>query len=151
MILSYFPSVVKLVCRNKSKKRKKTSQLVLIKRNKSSKKEVHLQIKKQTPEHFSCIRVSIFCQMKSVGVNADLLLRLGLVLKLNSTIDQSEEGVVLAYANVLAGANCGASLSYDDVAGNHCLTVSLLNAKALRLTVTAVLRGTNALLMSKEL
>jgi len=73
------------------------------------------------------------------------------MLKLNATIDESIEGVVLAYANVLAGANSGASLSYDDVAGNNCLTVSLLYAKALGLTVTAVLRGTDTFLMSKEL
>ena len=52
---------------------------------------------------------------------------------------------------VLAGANCASSLSDNDIAGNDCLTVSLLYAKALGLTVTAVLRRTDTLLMSKEL
>jgi hypothetical protein len=88
---------------------------------------------------------------ESVSVNAYLLLRSGLVLKLNLTIDQSKQGVVLAHANVFAGAYSGTSLSDDDVAGNNCLTVSLLYAKALGLTVTTVLGRTDTLLMSKEL
>ena len=86
-----------------------------------------------------------------VSVNANLLLRSGLVLKLNLTIDQSVKGVILAYAYVFACANSGSSLTNDDVAGYYGLTVSLLNAKALRLTVTAVLSRTNTFLMSKEL
>ena len=73
------------------------------------------------------------------------------MLKLNATIDERIEGVVLAHANVFACANSGSSLSDDDVAGNNCLTVSLLNAKALRLTVTTVLGRTDTFLMSKEL
>ena len=88
---------------------------------------------------------------KSVCVYADLLLSSGLVLKLDLTIDQCVQSVILAYANVLACANSGSSLSDDDVAGKHCLTVSLLYAKALGLTVTAVLGRTNTLFVSKKL
>jgi hypothetical protein len=73
------------------------------------------------------------------------------MLKLYLAIDQSVQSVILAYANVFACANSGSSLSDDDVAGKHCLTVSLLYAKALGLTVTAVLGRTDTLLMSKEL
>ena len=73
------------------------------------------------------------------------------MLKLHLTVDESLESVVLAYANVLACANSGASLSQDDVAGNNGLTVCLLHAKTLGLTVTTVLGGTDTLLMSKEL
>ena len=73
------------------------------------------------------------------------------MLKFYFAIDQSVKSVILAYANVLACANCGSSLSDDDVAGNYCLTVSLLYAKALGLTVAAVLRRTDTLFMSKEL
>jgi hypothetical protein len=43
------------------------------------------------------------------------------------------------------------SLSNDNVARYNVLTVSLLNAKALGFTVTAVLCRTNTLFMSKEL
>ena len=73
------------------------------------------------------------------------------MLKLYLAIDQSVQSVILAYANVFACANSGSSLSDDDVAGNNCLTVSLLYAKALGLTVTTVLGRTDTLLMSKEL
>ena len=110
---------------------------------------VLLKVKKYTPQRLNIC--GVYLSEKSVGVYADLLLSLGLVLKLNSTVDQSEQSVVLAYANVFAGANCASSLSDDDIAGNNCLTVSLLNAKALGLTVTTVFGGTDTLLMSKEL
>ena len=73
------------------------------------------------------------------------------MLKLNLTIDQSEQGVILAYANVFACANCGASLSDDDVAGYNGLTVCFLNAKTLGLAIATVLGGTDTFLMSKEL
>ena len=96
-------------------------------------------------------RLLSFSISESVCVNADLLLTLGLMLKLDSTVNQSKQSVVLAYTDVLAGANCASSLSDNDIAGNDCLTVSLLYAKALGLTVTAVLRRTDTLLMSKEL
>ena len=86
-----------------------------------------------------------------VGVNADLLLASSLVLELDLTVDQSEEGVVGAHANIVAGMNSGSSLSDDDIAGDNGLTVGLLNAKSLGLGITTVLGRTHALLMSKEL
>jgi hypothetical protein len=73
------------------------------------------------------------------------------VLELDLTVDQSEEGVVGAHANIVAGMNSGASLSDDDIAGDNGLTVGLLNAKSLGLGITTVLGRTHALLMSKEL
>ena len=86
-----------------------------------------------------------------VGVDADLLLTASLVLELDLTVDQSEEGVVGAHADVVAGMNSGASLSDDDIAGDNGLTVGLLNAKSLGLGITTVLGRTYAFLMSKEL
>ena len=88
---------------------------------------------------------------ESVGVNADLLLATSLVLELDLTVDQSEEGVVGTHTDVVAGMNSGASLSDDDIAGDNGLTVGLLNAKSLGLGITTVLGRTHALLMSKEL
>ena len=49
------------------------------------------------------------------------------------------------------GVNGSSSLSYDDIAGKNSLSVCLLYAKALRLTVTSVLGRTDTLFMSKEL
>ena len=97
------------------------------------------------------IAVTLFFTSASVGVNANLLLALGLMLKLDLTVDQRIQRVVLAYTDVLAGAHSTTSLSDDDIAGNDRLAVCLLHAKALGLTVTAVLRRTDTLLMSKEL
>ena len=86
-----------------------------------------------------------------VGVYADLLLVLGLLLELYLTVDQSEEGIILTNTDVVAGMDGGSSLSDDNVAGENCLSVSLLYAKALRFAVTAVLGRTDTLLVSKEL
>ena len=88
----------------------------------------------------------LFC-----SIYANLLLTAGNRLKLNGAVDQSEEGIIGTDSDILAGTDCGASLSHDDVAGSDCLSVSLLDAKTLGLTVTAVLRRTYALLMSEEL
>ena len=88
----------------------------------------------------------LFC-----SIYADLLLTAGNRLKLNGAVDQSEEGIIGTDADILAGTDSGASLSNDNVAGSDCLSVSLLDAKTLGLTVTAVLRRTYALLMSEEL
>lgn len=49
-------------------------------------------------------------------MNADGLLAARDVLELNNTVNKSEESVVSADTDVLAGMNRGASLSDDDVA-----------------------------------
>jgi hypothetical protein len=73
------------------------------------------------------------------------------VFEFNFAVDQSEESVIGAAANVNAGLNVSASLSYDDVAGKHVLTVSALYAKALSFAITAVLCGTDTFFVSKKL
>ena len=64
------------------------------------------------------------------------------MLKLNATVDESKQGIILTDTNVVTGMDGSSSLSDDDVAGNNCLSVSLLYAKALRLAITAVLSRT---------
>jgi len=86
-----------------------------------------------------------------VSVNANLLLAACHVLELNSAVNKSEESVVRADTNVSTGMNLGSALSYENVAGNNCLTVSSLNAKTLGLGITTVLSRTYALFMSEEL
>jgi len=73
------------------------------------------------------------------------------MLKLYLTVDKSEQSVILTHANIVAGADSRSSLTYDNVAGYYCLTVSLLNAQALGLAVTAVLSRTYTLFVSKKL
>ena len=86
-----------------------------------------------------------------VGVNADLLLVLILALELDLTVNQSEESVILADTDIVAGMDSGAALSDNDIAGNDGLTVSLLYAKALRLTVATVLSRTDTFFMCEKL
>ncbi len=93
---------------------------------------------------------TLFC-IKLVSVNANLLLAAGDVLELNLTVDKCEESIVRTDTYVSTGMNLRAALSYDDVAGNNCLTISLLNTKTLGLGITTVLSRTNALLVSEEL
>ena len=86
-----------------------------------------------------------------VSVYANLLLVLGLCLKLDLTVDQSVDGVILTETNIVTGPDGSATLTNDDVACDNGLTVSLLDTKSLGLTVAAVLGGTYTLFMSKEL
>ena len=73
------------------------------------------------------------------------------MLKLNSTVNKRKESIVSTDTYVHTGMNLSTALSYDNIAGNNSLTVSLLNAKALRLGITTVLGRTNALLVGEEL
>ena len=86
-----------------------------------------------------------------VGVNADLLLVSALLLELNLARDESEQGVILAQTNIVAGMDGGASLTNDNAAGSYGLTVCCLNTKTLGLAIAAILGRTNALLVGEEL
>jgi hypothetical protein len=89
--------------------------------------------------------------MELVGVNAYTSSAVCDMLKLNFSVDESEQSVILAAANVYAGMDVSASLTNNDVAGDYMLTVSSLNAKSLGLAVTTVLGRTYTFFMSKEL
>ena len=86
-----------------------------------------------------------------LSVNGALTAILALALELDSTVNQSEQGVILADTNVDTGMDVGASLANQNVAGQNELTVCTLDAQALSLGVTAVLGGTAALVVSEEL
>lgn len=86
-----------------------------------------------------------------VGVNADLLFVLGLVLEFDVTVDQRKKCVIGAHADIVAGMNSGSSLSDDDVSGKDRFAVGLLHAKALGFTVATVLRRADTFFMSKKL
>ena len=83
--------------------------------------------------------------------NADALLVACDTVELDDTVDQCEQGVILADTDTGTGMNVGTSLSDDNVASDNRLTVSLLDTKSLRIGVTAVLGRTDTFLMSKEL
>ena len=92
-------------------------------------------------------------------LNAQLLLSvdralttiLALALELDGTVNQSEQGVILADTNVDTGMDVGASLANQNVAGQNKLTVSALNAQTLSLGITTVLGRTAALVVSEKL
>ena len=86
-----------------------------------------------------------------LSVNGALTAILALALELDGTVNQSEQGVILADTNVGAGMDVGASLTNQNVASQHELTVSTLHAQTLGLRVTAVLGGAAALLVGEEL
>ena len=86
-----------------------------------------------------------------VSVNANTLLSTGDMLELNGAVDKRKESVIGTDTNVVTGMNLRTALSYQNITGENCLTVSLLNAKALRLGITTVLGRTNALLVGEEL
>ena len=86
-----------------------------------------------------------------LSVNGALTAILALALELDSTVNQSEQGVILADTYIDTGMDVGASLANQNVAGQNELTVCTLNAQALSLGITAVLGGTAALVVSEEL
>jgi len=66
-------------------------------------------------------------------INADELSGPALVLKLHDAIDQREQRIILAAADVVAGFPLCAALARDDVAAENSLTAKLLQTEPLRL------------------
>ena len=97
------------------------------------------------------IHAAVFLSQLLLSVNGALTAILALALELDGTVNQSEQGVILADTNVDTGMDVGASLANQNVAGQNELTVSTLDAQALSLGITAVLGGTAALVVSEEL
>ena len=92
-----------------------------------------------------------FGQLLLCSVNGALSAILALALELDGTVNQSEQGVIAADADIDAGMDVGASLANQDVAGQNELTISTLHAQALSIRITTVLGGTAALVVSEEL
>src|SRR5690606_21761748 len=63
-------------------------------------------------------------------------------------VDGGEQGVVAAEADIVARVEGGATLTHEDVAGQHALAAELLHAEALRLGVATVARRTTGFLVS---
>ena len=49
--------------------------------------------------------------------------------KLDMALHQGKEGMVFAHTNIFAGINFGATLAYNDVAGNDSFATEFLNAE----------------------
>ncbi|SOY51190.1 conserved membrane hypothetical protein [Cupriavidus taiwanensis] len=73
-----------------------------------------------------------------------LLLGRALDGELHVAVDQGEQRVVLAHADVVAGMHAGTALADDDAAGVDGLATKHLHAQTLRFGITAVPRGTAA-------
>ena len=86
-----------------------------------------------------------------LSVNGALTAILALALELDGTVNQSEQGVVAADADIDTGMDVSASLANQNVTSQNELTVSTLHAQTLSLGITAVLGGTAALVVSEEL
>jgi len=84
-------------------------------------------------------------------VNRNLLPILAQTLEADHAVRLGEQGVVAAAAHIHAGVDMGAALADQDVASQNVLSVGALGPETLALGITAVLGGTNALLMGEEL
>src|SRR5436190_22919003 len=82
------------------------------------------------------------------SVNAGLLAVLGSVLESNDAVDEREQRVVAAHADVVARTDRRPTLPNDDRAGEHRLTVAALDAEPLAGAVTTVSGAAHSLLVS---
>src|ERR1041385_157624 len=73
-------------------------------------------------------------------INADELPGSTFVFKLDDAVDQSEQRIVLAAADVVAGLPLRTALPRDDVAAEHFLAAKFLQTQALRLRVATITR-----------
>ncbi len=85
-----------------------------------------------------------------LSVNADTL-AISDGLEAHEAVGQSEERIVRSASDIDTGMNLGPALSDKDITGDNRLPICSLDAETLRLAVPSVLRGADALFMSKEL
>ena len=69
----------------------------------------------------------------------------------NDTVSLGIQRIITAASDIGAGMDVGSALSVQDVAGLYKLSVRSLRSQSLRLRITAVLCGTDALLMREKL
>ena len=74
-------------------------------------------------------------------------LALNATRELQRTVAQSEQGVVLAAANVFTRMKVGATLTNDNITRLYLLTSEHLNAKSLCVRVAAVTSGAKTFLV----
>ena len=92
-----------------------------------------------------CIRSSCSSRVEWLDVNIGFVI--GLLAEHNCTVNQCEQGVILADSDVVAGVMLGSTLTYDDIAGDDFLTAEDLDAKALAMGFASVLGTTDAFLV----
>lgn len=90
-------------------------------------------------------------QLLLYRINADLLTVFAHALEFNLTINQSEQGIIRALANVLTRVDMCAALTDKNVAAKYELAVRTLCAETFCLRITTVLCRTYALFMSEKL
>ena len=90
-----------------------------------------------------------FCRLHSFfyGVYTDLAFIAALAFEFYATFDSSENGVILAHANIVAGMEFGATLTNDDAASGYQLAVMSFGAQTLRVGVTTVVGATGTFFM----
>lgn len=81
------------------------------------------------------------------GDDGDEGLVLSLLYELNRAVDESEEGVVFAHADISAGMMNCATLTNDDVASLSGLSSEELKAKSFAFRVASVLGAADAFFM----
>ena len=93
-------------------------------------------------------RDAVICLLL-LRVDAATLAVFAHALEADNAVRQRKQRVVRADADTGAGMDVGAALTHQNIARQHKLPVGTLDAQSLRLGITAVFRGTNALFMGK--
>src|SRR5919198_876281 len=84
------------------------------------------------------------------GIDADAEARAVLVLELHDAVDQGVDRVIRPHADVAPRVVLRAALTDDDVPRAHALAAELFDAPILRVAVTTVAAGADALLVCHE-
>lgn len=80
-------------------------------------------------------------------IYADFAHNIFVAFELHDSVNQSEERIVTASADVLAGMQFRTALAHQNAACLHGLSTELLDAKSLRVTVSSVTRATYTFFM----
>jgi hypothetical protein len=79
--------------------------------------------------------------------NIHALLGFADTLKFDRTVNEREQRIVTALADVVAGMDARAALAHDDAAGLHELPVKTFDAQVLRVAIAAIVSAAAAFFM----
>src|SRR6266700_1096118 len=84
---------------------------------------------------------------RKLGVDADFASLTGVVAELDIAIDQGEQSVVAANANVIAGFDLCAALANNDATGGNYLSIIAFHSKHFGVTVPTIAGTTHTFFM----
>ena len=98
----------------------------------------YLAVRRMDTKTARKLRAETFCEKCSGLLSRNNAYATIFLVEFNSTVTKSEQGVITAATNVVAGMEFGSALTNDDAAGVDGLSTVNFDTQKLRITITTI-------------